>query len=152
MERKMKLRNLIIGAATAALLAVPTMAMAAWGHVTGNVNLRTGPGTNYARITTLPAGASVFVNGAAGNGWVNVRYGNVTGYVSGNYVTTNVVRPRPVPPRRGFFRPPPPRHGYWRKPYWDNRHNAWYDGRRWYRNGVWYNDPSGFSFGFQFGR
>ena len=42
----MKLRALAIGAVTAAFLAIPTIAMAAWGQVTGNVNLRTGPSTS----------------------------------------------------------------------------------------------------------
>jgi hypothetical protein len=37
------------------------------------------------------------------------------------------------------------------RPWWDNQHQAWYDGRRWYRNGVWYNNPSGFTLGFSFG-
>jgi uncharacterized protein YraI len=148
----MKLRALAIGAITAAFLAVPTIAMAAWGQVTGNVNLRTGPSTSYAKITTMPAGARVFVNGSAGNGWLSVRYGNVSGYVSGSYVATGYANNPPPRPRPGYFRPAPPRFGYWHRPYWDNRHHAWYDGRRWYHNGVWYNDPSGFSLGFSFGR
>jgi hypothetical protein len=56
-----------------------------------------------------------------------------------------------VQARPPIFMGPAPMHGYWHKPYWDNRYGAWYDGRRWYRNGVWYNTPN-FSFGFSFGR
>ena len=47
--------------------------------------------------------------------------------------------------------PPPPRYGYWHQPRWDDHYHAWYDGRRWYRNGVWYNSPGGIYFGFSFG-
>lgn len=148
----MKLRALAIGAVTAAFLAIPTIAMAAWGQVTGNVNLRTGPSVQYSRILTLPAGASVWVNGPAGNGWLNVRYGNWTGYVSGNYVAGVYAGPRPPVYRPPVYPlPPPPRYGYWHQPRWDDHYHAWYDGRRWYRNGVWYNSPGGIYFGFSFG-
>lgn len=142
----MKLRALVIGAATAVFLAIPGIAMAAWGQVTGNVNLRTGPSGQYNRITTLPAGARVWVNGAAGNGWLSVRYGNWTGFVSGNYIAYASVRPRIYRP------PPPPPTGYWHRPWWDDRYHTWYDGRRWYRNGVWFSNPGGLYFGFSFGR
>jgi len=147
----MKLKALAMGAATAALLAVPTVANAAWSQTTGDVNMRAGPSTNYQRITTLPAGARVWVNGSAGHGWLSVRYNGRNGYVSANYVADSYVG-RPGPQRPPIMsRPPPPRYGYWHKPRWDSRHHAWYDGRRWYRNGIWYNDPSGFYFGFRFG-
>ncbi len=139
----MKLKALSIAAALAAVVALPSAALAAWGQVTGNVNMRTGPGVNYQRITTLPAGARVWVGGSV-NGWYHVSYNGRDGYASGNYIATRGTR-GPV-----MHRPPPPRSGYFHKPWWDNRHNAWYDGRRWYRNGIWYNSPNGFSFGFSF--
>ena len=163
----MKLKAIVIGIATAAALAIPTVALADWGQVTGSVNLRTGPGANYHRITTLPAGARIWVNGSAGNGWVSVTWNNNAGFVSGKYVATgyanNYHRPpmtqpyyynhRPMGSQFSLFigHPPAPTYGYWRKPWWDQNRQAWYDGHRWYHNGVWYNDPSGFSFGFNFG-
>jgi uncharacterized protein YraI len=140
----MKLKALSVGAALVALLALPSAALAAWGQVTGNVNLRSGPGTGYHRILTLPAGARVWVGGTL-NGWYHVRFNGTEGYVSSSYVATAVM----MPPR--FVRPAPPRSGFWKKPWWDDRYHAWYDGRRWYRNGIWYNSPQGFSFGFTFG-
>lgn len=178
----MKLRTALLGAVTAALVAIPAIAHAAWGFTTGNVNMRAGPGTGYSRITTLPAGAQVFV-GQKVNGWYQVTYNGQSGFVSGNYISTRGAPPnvRPVPPPPPAFvpppppprwggpgprpphwggpgprppqwgnRPPPPRSGYWRKPTWDQRHGAWYDGRRWYHNGVWYSSPN-FSFGFSIG-
>ncbi len=163
----MKIRTALIGAATAALVAIPAIAQAAWGVTTGSVNMRTGPGTSHARITTLPAGAQVFVGGNVG-GWYQVTYNGRNGFVSSNYISTAGVRHQPAPgwtqgppPRRGMWnnqgprwagnRPPPPRSGFYRNPWWDARHGAWYDGRRWYHNGAWYNSPNGFSFGFSFG-
>jgi len=141
----MKLRALIVGAATAAFLAIPTIAMAAWGQVTGNVNMRSGPSVHYPRILTLPAGAQVWINGSAGNGWLSVSYGDWSGYVSGSYVAGYA----PAPPGP-VYRPPPPTYGYYRDPWWDERYHAWYDGSRWYYDGAWYASP-GFYFGFSFG-
>ena len=140
----MKLKAISIGAALVALLALPSAALAAWGQVTGNVNLRTGPGTSYQRILTLPAGARVWVGGSL-NGWYHVRFNGTEGYVSSSYIATAVM----MPPR--FVRPAPARNGLRMKPWWDDRYHAWYDGRRWYRNGIWYNSPQGLSFGFTFG-
>jgi uncharacterized protein YraI len=157
----MRLRALALGAVAATLFAVPTIANAAWGQTTGSVNMRTCASTQCAKITTLPAGAPVWVNGSQG-GWYSVTFNGRQGFVSGNYVATANIQPGPRfgnrgpnwnnrGPRFGDWRGQPPRSGYWRNPYWDDRHQAWYDGRRWYRNGIWYNDPSGFSFGFSFG-
>ena len=150
----MKLKALILGAATAAFLAVPTIASAAWGQVTGSVNMRTGPSPGYQRITTLPAGARVWVNGPAGNGWVSISYSGQSGFVSGSYIASSgIAIGEPYPGQRPPFmhRSPPPGGGYWHKPWWDGRYSAWYDGRRWYRNGVWFTTPPGFTFGFTFG-
>lgn len=154
----MNLKTIALGAATAAAIAVPGIAHAAWGQATGSVNLRTCASTQCARIATVPAGAQVWVNGAQGS-WYSVSFNGLQGFVSASYVATGMM-PGPRAPNwnnrgprwgGGDWRGPPPRSGYWRQPWWDNRHQAWHDGRRWYRNGIWYNDPSGFSFGFSFG-
>jgi uncharacterized protein YraI len=121
--------------------------------------MRTCGSTQCQKIGVVPAGAQVWINGSQG-GWYNVTFQNRQGFVSGNYIATGYAQgpqyggPQFIAPRNprfaGNWRGGPPRSGYWRNPWWDNRHNAWYDGRRWYRNGIWYNDPSGFSFGFSF--
>ncbi len=62
---------------------------AAWcaGTVTGSgVNMRSGPGTSYSVLATLPKNTSVTLAGRSG-GWYKVRYGSLTGYVSGDYIT-----------------------------------------------------------------
>ena len=148
----MRLRALTLGAATAALVAIPAIAHAAWGQATGSVNMRTCPSTQCAKIGVVPAGAQVWVGGAQG-GWYLVTFNGRQGYVSGKYIAAGYanIRPLMTGPGRGFFRPAPPRYGFYQNPWWDNRHQAWYDGRRWYRNGIWFRDPSGFYFGFSFG-
>jgi uncharacterized protein YraI len=161
----MKLRSLALGAvAAASMFAIPAVANAAWGTATGSVNFRTCASTGCPSMGVVPGGAQVWINGSQGS-WYNVTFQGRQGFVSGNYVATGYAQgpqyggpqyggPQFVAPRypryAGNWRGQPPRSGYYRNPWWDNRHNAWYDGRRWYRNGIWFNDPSGFSFGFSF--
>jgi uncharacterized protein YraI len=151
----MKLRSLALGAATAvSMIAIPAIANAQPGTATGSVNMRTCGSTQCQKIGVVPAGAQVWINGVQGN-WYNVTFQGRQGFVHGNYVATGYAMAPRAPQFRGpqygsNWRGSPPRSGYHRNPWWDNRHNAWYDGRRWYRNGIWYNDPSGFSFGFSF--
>lgn len=54
--------------------------------ITGNVNLRTGPGTEYASMLVIPAGAQVSVSDYA-NGWAHVNYAGYVGYVSTKYIS-----------------------------------------------------------------
>lgn len=59
------------------------------------LNMRAGPDTRYERITTIPGMARV---GAVANygGWYLVQYGDDLGWVSGNYLTSNLNYQRPV--------------------------------------------------------
>ena len=55
-------------------------------EITGrSVNIRRGNGTQYDRITTMPAGARLEYVATAGNGWNAVVIGNQVGWVSGDY-------------------------------------------------------------------
>lgn len=54
-------------------------------RTTGNVKLRTGAGTSFDEIATLPQGVDVYVY-SRDNGWAGVGYGNYTGYVSEKYI------------------------------------------------------------------
>ena len=49
-------------------------AAAAAYRTTANLNLRTGPGTSYALIRTIPSGATVEVTGDAQSGFLPVTY------------------------------------------------------------------------------
>ena len=55
----------------------------------GNVlNVRSGPGTSYSRIATIPHGQIVMLRSSA-NGWSRILYhGTMLGYVSSQYLTT----------------------------------------------------------------
>ena len=55
---------------------------------TDNLNFRTGPGTNYSIIATIPNGTIVDYYSES-NGWAKVRYNGKDGYVSTSYLTTN---------------------------------------------------------------
>ena len=55
--------------------------------VTGSeVNLRTGPGTNYTILDSLENGAVVTVNDCSNSYWYNVTYNGTTGFMSSYYL------------------------------------------------------------------
>ena len=104
--------------AAALLLAGAGSAAAAAGAATGSVNLRTGPGTGYARIATIPAGARVEVLRCAG--WCEVIHAGRRGWASARYIAWG---PRVPPP--GAYPVLPDRslcHGpqVWSLPYCEN--------------------------------
>ena len=143
-------KALAIGAVAAALFAAPSIAQAATGQVKGNVNMRTCASIHCAKVAFIPAGARVSI-GNLQRGWYQVSYNGRRGFVSGNYIATNYAdRGRDRDYRRGHHGSPP-QVGFWQKPRWDSTNLAWYDGRRWYHDGVWANNPSGFTLGFTFG-
>lgn len=80
-------RAFLAGSALAVALVLPSVAAAVPGYTTGNVNVRTGPGTQYQAITTAPAGAGVDILGCMpGRAWCDIVLGNLRGWVSGRYV------------------------------------------------------------------
>jgi uncharacterized protein YraI len=134
----MKFRPLAIAACLAGLIALPSLAEAAPGRATGSVNLRAGPGVNYARITTVPAGAKLNVHGC--KAWCNVTFRGIRGWVSASYVAWGAPRYRyAAPVYRAVPPPPPPYYGY----------GYGYPGPYYYRPYRPYYAP-GFSFGFGF--
>ena len=54
-------------------------------NTTSGLNMRTGPATSYAKITTIAYGQSVNVLSTS-NGWSNINYSGSTGYVSSQYL------------------------------------------------------------------
>lgn len=83
------MKKFVIAAAAslAALVALPSIASAAPGFVTTNLNVRSGPGTQYPAVTVFPAGARVEVIGCTtGPGWCDVQGGGVRGWVSASYL------------------------------------------------------------------
>ena len=74
----------IVGGLTAAL-AMPVAADADQSMTTGAVNMRGGAGIEHARITTLPAGASVWIHYCV-EGWCLAHARGLEGWVSARYL------------------------------------------------------------------
>lgn len=84
----MTFRTFVIAFGVVAGLSLQSAA-AAPGFAKGSVNLRTGPGTNYARIATIPVGARVEVLGCAR--WCELIYAGRRGWASGAYIARSAV-------------------------------------------------------------
>jgi uncharacterized protein YraI len=68
-------------------LAVPALAQAADGFVTGNVNLRAGPDPEYPLILTIPVGTPVNIQGCtSGWEWCDVTTMGTRGWVAGTFI------------------------------------------------------------------
>jgi len=62
-------------------------AQAANAIVTTNLNVRTGPGTGYASLGSIPNRAPVSVQGCtSGYGWCQISYGGLSGWASSRYL------------------------------------------------------------------
>ncbi|MHA6690029.1 SH3 domain-containing protein [Devosia sp. A449] len=91
--RKMLL-NIATGvavAATAAVVFLPA-AYAAPGTITSNVNVRSGPGTNYAVVDTVQRGTTVDVQQCQGS-WCFIAKPGPDGWVSASYLNAGGGRP-----------------------------------------------------------
>lgn len=76
---------------------------------TGNLNLRSGMGTSYGILLTIPSGTTLTVQSVSG-GWAKVSYGGKTGYVATSYLTA--VTPTPTPPPETIPETPAPAEDY----------------------------------------
>lgn len=87
MESEMRKFLIAAAASLAALFALPSVASAATGYVTTDLNVRAGPSTAYPAVTVFPGGSRVDVIGCtSGPGWCDVRAGGIRGWVSANYL------------------------------------------------------------------
>ena len=84
--RKKALRISVAAALIASMMSVPAYAENA--VVTGNgVNMRSGPGTNYRVIDSLPRGATVNVSDRSNGSWYAVEYNGGSGFMSSSYLS-----------------------------------------------------------------
>ena len=74
-------------AATALVVFLPA-AQAAPGTITSNVNVRSGPGTNYGVVDTARRGTQVDVQQCQGS-WCYISKAGPDGWVSANYLSAN---------------------------------------------------------------
>lgn len=72
------------------LIILPLSANAQTAHTTQDVNLRTGPGTEYERVATLAAGIRVEILKCQ-TSWCRVSGQGIRGWVSANYLDRAVV-------------------------------------------------------------
>lgn len=80
------LKTAVVSVLLVLMLGVSAFATSAGGATTTTaVNFRTGAGTNYGIISTLPAGTPVVVTGSSGN-WLTVIYNGTAGYISSDYL------------------------------------------------------------------
>ncbi len=83
----MSIKRVTFGTSLAAITLLTTLAVsAAPGIATGTVNVRTGPGTGYAKVGTLPSGEVVDVKQCQGSWCFVDRDGGTDGWVSKNYL------------------------------------------------------------------
>lgn len=121
---------LATGLGALAILGTTVAAMAAPAVATGNVNVRSGPGTGYGVIDTLVRGQRVDVQQCRGS-WCYVVKPGPDGWVSSSYLSAGSGwdndwdngwnRPPPPPPQ---WTPRPPRPPHWnqpRPPHWNPR-------------------------------
>jgi uncharacterized protein YraI len=67
------------------LLASAGAAAASPAVVSNDLKMRSGPGTNFGVVSTMPAGATVNVFSCSG-AWCRVAWGNRQGFVSRSYL------------------------------------------------------------------
>lgn len=64
-----------------------------YGKATGNLNVRSGPGTNYSVKTVLTSGEVVTINKSS-NSWYEIKTSsNITGWVSSKYINITSEQP-----------------------------------------------------------
>ena len=149
-----------ISAAGVALLLSVGAAAAAPATVSTDLNMRSGPGTQYGVVATIPAGATVDVGGCTGS-WCQVNFDGTSGYASASYLSGGAAATPSVGvavapgyvydddyydygytygPSFGFYAGPRYRHG-WRG-HWQQRPGGW-AGRPGGGPGGWAGRPGG---------
>ena len=75
-ERNMTKRIIVILLMTLSVVAYAqdTISLPAWFYTTTQLNLRQGPGTSYAKVTSAEKNARLKVLSFADNGWAEVAY------------------------------------------------------------------------------
>lgn len=124
------MKRLLLGAGLVALSA--GAAAAAPATVESGLNLRSGPGTEYAVIDTMPAGARVDVGGCTG-GWCQVSFNGEQGYASRAYLDLQTAAVEPGYDYYGSYGPSYGYYNYYEPGYaysYPSIGFGWYGGRR----------------------
>ena len=83
-------KSLVFLAAAFMLIGLPLSANAEFAQTTQNVNLRTGPGTEYDKLATLAAGIRVDILKCQPN-WCRIAGQGIRGWVSSGYLDRAIV-------------------------------------------------------------
>jgi len=78
---------LLVGTLVAGTCVASAEASTSVMRATTGVNVRTGPGTSYARIGVLYQGQTVTATGATKNGWVPVTFNGKAAWICADYLT-----------------------------------------------------------------
>ncbi len=129
----MQIRHLAL--AGGLLLLSAGAASAAPALVTGDLNLRTGPGTHYSVLSVLPGGVTVNARGCA-DGWCRIAWRGGYGFASSRYLDFGGGPAYAVAPPPVYYAPPPVvRFGFgWGGPRWHHRRHWDRDRRRHHRH------------------
>lgn len=127
---RMRLRTILAAAALMTAFGAAA-AHADPGYSTANVNMRTGPDTDFPSIGVIPEGEPIYVEGCLRDeSWCDVRWGPERGWVYSEYIAFDYRGDMVALPDYGpaFFRIP--FVAFAARDYWDR----YYVGRPWYRD------------------
>jgi uncharacterized protein YraI len=113
-------------------VSISTLAVAADGYVTGNVNLRAGPDPGYPSVAMLSVGTPVAIEGCVdGWSWCDVTAGNNRGWMAGNFLQEDYQGRRVLVPAYGV-QIGIPIVSFVFATYWDDhyRNRSWYGNRQ----------------------
>lgn len=130
----------LMAAVAASTVGLPAIAEATPAFSTGNVNMRSGPSTQYPPVIVIPVGSRVDIRGCMSSAnWCDVAYAGYRGWVSGSYLQASYSQRRVyVDPQ--YYRPlgiPTVTFSIGR--YWDDH----YRGRSFYRDRDRWRDNDG---------
>ena len=138
------MKRLTWSIASALVLAVPSIASAANGFVTGNVHLRAGPAWDYPLIANIQAGTPISILGCtSGWQWCDVVVYRDRGWLPGNTIQSDYQGQR-APILVYGERIGVPIVSFEIGNYWESyyRGQPFYREReRWYRRPVWHGPP-----------
>lgn len=71
------------------MVTVEELEYDATATVKNDVNVRSGPGSEYTKLGVAKTGDKLTVTGVTGTNWYQISYNGKTGYVAGNFITVN---------------------------------------------------------------
>jgi len=90
MESDMRMKSIAAALVFLVGAGAASLAQAAPGYSTGNVNMRAGPSTAYPAVTVIPVGAPVEILGCLnGWAWCDTVYAGNRGWVAGSYLNAS---------------------------------------------------------------